>query len=73
MMLAPPGAVPFVRLFQPGLREQQKNALCTEVFVDRPVSLDAATKKSNELMAYTYSHLYRIPATSLRFFTVYGP
>ena len=41
--------------------------------VDRPVSLYAATKKANELMAYTYSHLYRIPATGLRFFTVYGP
>ena len=42
-------------------------------FVDNPVSLYAATKKSNELMAYTYSHLYRIPVTGLRFFTVYGP
>ncbi|NUU75296.1 GDP-mannose 4,6-dehydratase [Paenibacillus xylanilyticus] len=42
-------------------------------FVDSPVSLYAATKKSNELMAYTYSHLYDIPATGLRFFTVYGP
>jgi UDP-glucuronate 4-epimerase len=42
-------------------------------FVDHPVSLYAATKKSNELMAYTYSHLYRIPTTGLRFFTVYGP
>lgn len=42
-------------------------------FVDHPVSLYAATKKSNELMAYTYSHLYDIPATGLRFFTVYGP
>lgn len=42
-------------------------------FVDHPVSLYAATKKSNELMAYTYSHLYNIPATGLRFFTVYGP
>lgn len=41
--------------------------------VDNPVSLYAATKKSNELMAFTYSHLYRIPATGLRFFTVYGP
>lgn len=41
--------------------------------VDTPVSLYAATKKSNELMAYTYSHLYGIPATGLRFFTVYGP
>ena len=42
-------------------------------FVDHPVSLYAATKKSNELMAHTYSHLYNIPATGLRFFTVYGP
>lgn len=42
-------------------------------FVDNPVSLYAATKKSNELMAHTYSHLYRIPSTGLRFFTVYGP
>jgi UDP-glucuronate 4-epimerase len=41
--------------------------------VDRPVSLYAATKKANELMAYTYSHLYGIPVTGLRFFTVYGP
>ncbi|WP_243297752.1 SDR family NAD(P)-dependent oxidoreductase [Bacillus litorisediminis] len=42
-------------------------------FVDHPVSLYASTKKSNELMAHTYSHLYKIPATGLRFFTVYGP
>lgn len=42
-------------------------------FVDSPVSLYAATKKSNELMANTYSHLYNIPASGLRFFTVYGP
>jgi len=41
--------------------------------VDKPVSLYAATKKSNEIMGYTYSHLYGIPATGLRFFTVYGP
>ena len=41
--------------------------------VDEPVSLYAATKKSNELMAHTYSHLYKIPTTGLRFFTVYGP
>ncbi len=41
--------------------------------VDNPISLYAATKKSNELMAYTYSHLYDIPVTGLRFFTVYGP
>lgn len=41
--------------------------------VDHPVSLYAATKKSNELMAHSYSHLYDIPTTGLRFFTVYGP
>lgn len=41
--------------------------------VDNPVSLYAATKKANELMAHTYSHLYGIPSTGLRFFTVYGP
>ncbi len=41
--------------------------------VDHPVSLYAASKKANELMAHAYSHLYRLPATGLRFFTVYGP
>jgi len=41
--------------------------------VDHPVSLYAATKKANELMAHSYAHLYRIPCTGLRFFTVYGP
>ncbi|MGD8392363.1 MAG: NAD-dependent epimerase [Desulfobacterales bacterium] len=41
--------------------------------VDHPVSLYAATKKANELMAHTYSHLYQLPCTGLRFFTVYGP
>ena len=41
--------------------------------VDHPVSLYAASKRANELMAHAYSHLYRIPATGLRFFTVYGP
>ncbi len=41
--------------------------------VDHPVSLYAATKKSNELMAHSYAHLYRLPCTGLRFFTVYGP
>jgi UDP-glucuronate 4-epimerase len=41
--------------------------------VDHPLSLYAATKKSNELMAHTYSHLYGLPTTGLRFFTVYGP
>ncbi|WP_315712783.1 MULTISPECIES: NAD-dependent epimerase [unclassified Bradyrhizobium] len=41
--------------------------------VDHPISLYAASKKANELMAHSYSHLYRLPATGLRFFTVYGP
>ncbi len=41
--------------------------------VDHPVSLYAATKKANELMAHTYSYLYNVPTTGLRFFTVYGP
>jgi UDP-glucuronate 4-epimerase len=41
--------------------------------VDHPISLYAATKKANELMAHTYSHLYKLPTTGLRFFTVYGP
>lgn len=52
---------------------QQKTPFSTYDNVDSPISLYAATKKSNELMAYTYSHLYGIPATGLRFFTVYGP
>ena len=41
--------------------------------VDHPISLYAASKKSNELMAHTYSHLFDIPTSGLRFFTVYGP
>ena len=52
---------------------QQKTPFAITDNVDYPISLYAATKKSNELMAYTYSHLYGIPATGLRFFTVYGP
>jgi UDP-glucuronate 4-epimerase len=50
-----------------------KQPFSTEDRVDYPVSLYAATKKSNELMAHSYSHLYNIPTTGLRFFTVYGP
>ena len=46
---------------------------CEDHSVDHPVSLYASSKKSNELMAHTYSHLYNIPTTGLRFFTVYGP
>ncbi len=52
---------------------QEKTPFSTTDNVDHPISLYAATKKSNELMAYTYSHLYGIPVTGLRFFTVYGP
>lgn len=51
----------------------KKQPFSTEDSVDHPVSLYAATKKANELMAHTYSHLYGIPTTGLRFFTVYGP
>jgi len=54
-----------------GLNE--KIPFSTEDNVDHPISLYAATKKSNELMAHTYSHLFNIPTTGLRFFTVYGP
>ena len=50
-----------------------KQPFSIEDRVDYPISLYAATKKSNELMAHTYSHLYNIPTTGLRFFTVYGP
>ncbi len=52
---------------------QQKTPFSTDDNVDHPISLYAATKKSNELMAFTYSHLYKFPTTGLRFFTVYGP
>jgi len=54
-----------------GLNEEMP--FSTHHNVDHPVSLYAASKKSNELMAHTYSHLYNIPTTGLRFFTVYGP
>ncbi|MEA3383959.1 MAG: NAD-dependent epimerase, partial [Campylobacterota bacterium] len=54
-----------------GLNEEQP--FSTQANVDHPMSLYAASKKSNELMAHTYSHLYNIPTTGLRFFTVYGP
>jgi UDP-glucuronate 4-epimerase len=52
---------------------QQKVPFSENDPVDTPISLYAATKKSNELMAHTYSHLYQLPTTGLRFFTVYGP
>ena len=51
----------------------KKVPFSTDDMVDSPVSLYAATKKANELMAHTYSHLYNLPTTGLRFFTVYGP
>ncbi len=54
-----------------GLNENQP--FSTHDNVDHPISLYAASKKSNELMAHTYSHLYKLPTTGLRFFTVYGP
>ncbi|WP_139956356.1 NAD-dependent epimerase [Flavicella sediminum] len=53
--------------------ENKKVPFSTTDNVDYPISLYAATKKSNELMAHTYSHLYDVPTTGLRFFTVYGP
>jgi len=53
--------------------ENEKIPFSVSDNVDHPISLYAATKKSNELMAYAYSHLYGIPTTGLRFFTVYGP
>jgi len=53
--------------------QNEKVPFDTEDNVDHPISLYAATKKSNELMAYTYSHLYDFKTTGLRFFTVYGP
>lgn len=52
--------------------QNKKIPFSTDDRVDNPISLYAATKKSNELMAYTYSHLFSIPTTGLRFFTVYG-
>lgn len=51
----------------------KKVPFSTQDNVDNPVSLYAATKKSNELMAHCYTHLYKFPTTGLRFFTVYGP
>ena len=52
---------------------QEKTPFSVDDQVDRPISLYAATKKSDELLAFSYAHLYKIPATGLRFFTVYGP
>ncbi len=53
--------------------QNKKIPFSTDDRVDEPISLYAATKRSNELMAYTYSHLYNLTVTGLRFFTVYGP
>lgn len=53
--------------------KNHKTPFSVEDNVDHPISLYAATKRTNELMAYTYSHLYDLPTTGLRFFTVYGP
>jgi len=53
--------------------DNQKIPFSVKDRVDHPISLYAATKKANEEMAYTYSHLYRLPTTGMRFFTVYGP
>ena len=53
--------------------DSKKLPLSEDSCVDHPLSLYAATKKSNELMAHSYSHLYKLPTTGLRFFTVYGP
>lgn len=53
--------------------QNKKVPFSTQDRVDEPISLYAATKRSNEIMAYTYSHLYELPVTGLRFFTVYGP
>ncbi|MEX0425953.1 NAD-dependent epimerase/dehydratase family protein, partial [Providencia rettgeri] len=50
-----------------------KTPFTTDMATDHPISLYAATKKANELMAHSYSHLYQLPTTGLRFFTVYGP
>ena len=57
----------------PCTAREPKDAITVHDAVDHPVSLYAATKKSNELMAHVYSHLYGLPTTGLRFFTVYGP
>ena len=62
-----------MHLHRPVYGMNVKQPFSVEDRVDHPISLYAATKKSNELMAHTYSHLFNIPTTGLRFFTVYGP
>ena len=60
-------------LFQLRVRNAEQTPFSEEDSTDDPVSLYAATKKSNEVVAHAYSHLFHIPTTGLRFFTVYGP
>jgi nucleoside-diphosphate-sugar epimerase len=67
------GAAPGLRQQLQRLRRQHAMPFSEHDSVDHPVSLYAATKKANELMAHTYSHLFGLPTTGLRFFTVYGP
>jgi UDP-glucuronate 4-epimerase len=67
------GRPPRVRLEFVCVRAEGKLPFSTHDSVDHPLSLYAATKKANELMAHTYSYLYGLPTTGLRFFTVYGP
>lgn len=62
-----------MHLVQVFMAQIKKYHILTEDKVDSPVSLYAATKKSNELFAHAYSKLYKFPSTGLRFFTVYGP
>ena len=64
---------PRLCLVELGVRRQHEMPFSVHQNVDHPLSFYAATKKANELMAHTYAHLYRLPATGLRFFTVYGP
>ena len=55
------------------IRTKRRDTFTEDQHVDHPIFFYAATKKSNELMAHVYNHLFRIPVTGLRFFTVYGP
>ncbi len=64
---------PGLRLHQLGVRGEYPHAVFGTQGVDHPLTLYAATKRSNELMAHSYSSLYGLPTTGLRFFTVYGP
>ena len=73
MLSAPRDRKPRLRIEQFGLWGNRNLPFHEQQPVNHPVSLYAASKKANELMAHTYSHLYGLPATGLRFFTVYGP